>query len=138
MRWRERGSLWSCALGWRCICESPKSNWSSKPTPCRLRRPSPSRRGETQAHRLPARYVVNRLKRSLSAIFFIVGISTSLAAQNAQTQQNDSAERLRLQLAENARKEAEQRDWIAKIFEIKYADPTQLQRALTIFRAEVS
>ena len=81
---------------------------------------------------------MNRLKRSLSALLFIVGISASLAAQNAQPQQNDSFEKFRLQLAENARKEAEQRDWIAKIFEIKYADPAQLQRALTIFRAEVS
>jgi len=81
---------------------------------------------------------VNRLKRSLSAVLIIVGISANLAAQNTQTQQNDSAEKLRLQLAENARKEAEQRDWIARIFEIKYADPGQLQRALTIFRAEVS
>lgn len=79
---------------------------------------------------------MNRLKTSLSAVLLLMGTSASLAAQNAQ--QNDSAERYRLELAENARREAEQRDWVAKIFEIKFADPGQLQRALGIFRAQIS
>ena len=61
---------------------------------------------------------------------------SSAFAQNPQPQ-ND-AERYRLELAERARQEAEQREWETKIFQIKYVEPNELQRALSMFRSNIS
>ena len=75
------------------------------------------------------------MKTTLSVILLIAGIAATLAAQNPTPIQND-AERLRVELAERARKEAEQRDWEAKIFQIKYAEPGELVRVLAVFRGD--
>lgn len=47
------------------------------------------------------------------------------------------AERLRIQAEERHRQEMEQRDWETKIFQLKYADPRQLQQVLSMFRAAI-
>jgi hypothetical protein len=79
---------------------------------------------------------VIRIKAALSVFIVISGMAAVLAAQNPTPQQGD-AERLRIELAERARKETEQRDWEAKIFQIKYAEPAELMRALGVFRGEI-
>jgi hypothetical protein len=80
---------------------------------------------------------VNRLKRPFLIALLMSAMTVATAtAQNPAPQQND-AEKLRVQYAEQARREAEQRDWEAKIFQIKYADAGQLQRALAVFRGEI-
>jgi hypothetical protein len=68
-------------------------------------------------------------------VLWLTGKSSALWAQNPQ--QGD-AERLRVELAERARQEAEQRDWETKIFQIKYVDPGELTRVLTMFRSNVN
>jgi hypothetical protein len=75
------------------------------------------------------------VKTIFSVILLIAGLAANLAAQTTSTILND-AERLRVELAERARKEAEQRDWEAKIFQIKNAEPGELVRVLAVFRGE--
>jgi hypothetical protein len=77
---------------------------------------------------------VIRVKTFLS---IAVLMCSSAFAQNPQPQQND-AERYRLELAERARQEAEQRDWETKIFQIKFVEPNELQRVLSMFRSNIS
>jgi hypothetical protein len=79
---------------------------------------------------------VSRMKVALSAVLLISGMAVTLVAQN-QTQQQNDAERLRVELAERARQEAERRDWEAKIFQIKYANAGELVNALNIFRGDI-
>jgi hypothetical protein len=79
---------------------------------------------------------VNRLRAGLSIALWLVGISASGLAQNPQ--QSNDAERLRVELAERARQEAEQATWETKIFQIRYVDPGELQRALSMFRSSIN
>src|SRR5262245_17382642 len=67
-----------------------------------------------------------------------MGVSVVLpSALLAQNQQPD-ADRLRVELAERAREEEEQRDWETRIFQIKYVDPGDLRGALTMFRSNIT
>jgi hypothetical protein len=81
---------------------------------------------------------VSRLRKALAIILFIA-TSLSAWAQNPQNKPQTSPEaeleRYRLEMAERARQEAEQKDWITRIFEIKYAQPYVLRQALSMFRA---
>ena len=77
---------------------------------------------------------MNRLKTALVFVLVLAGSSLTALAQN---QQGD-AERYRLELAERARQEAEQREWETKIFQIKYVDPNELSRVLSMFRGQIS
>jgi hypothetical protein len=77
---------------------------------------------------------VNRLKTGLFLALLLPGVSFRAFAQN----QSGDAERLKIELAENARREAEQREWDTKIFQIKYVDPGELQRALSMFRGNIT
>ena len=79
---------------------------------------------------------MNRIESSFSIALLMVSMSAGLAAQNPTPQQND-AERLRIELAERARQETEQRDWETKIFPIKYVDPNELRVVLSMFRANI-
>jgi hypothetical protein len=63
-------------------------------------------------------------------------MSSAAFAQNPQP--NNDAERLKIELADRARQEAEQRDWETKIFQIKFVEPNELQRALSMFRSNIS
>jgi hypothetical protein len=56
----------------------------------------------------------------------------------AQQPQQGDAERYRLELAERARQEAEQKEWETKIFQIRNVDPGELQRALSMFRSNIT
>jgi hypothetical protein len=78
---------------------------------------------------------VIRLKAALLMFLWVVGLSANASAQQAQ--QSD-AERLRVELSERARQEAEQRDWETKIFQIRYVDPDELRRVLSMFRSNIS
>ena len=75
---------------------------------------------------------MNRFKAGLAIALLLVGIATSGLAQNPQ--QSNDAERLRVELAERARQEAEQRDWETRIFTIRYVDPAELRVVLSLFR----
>jgi hypothetical protein len=77
---------------------------------------------------------VNHLKTGLFLALLIPGFSLRALAQN----QSGDAERLKIELAENARREAEQREWDTRIFQIKYVDPGELQRALSMFRGSIT
>src|SRR5438128_4929174 len=70
----------------------------------------------------------------LAAIF----IST-LLAQNPQPQPSPEiqVERMRIEAADRARAEVEERDWETKIFTIRNVDPGQLFVALRMFRARM-
>jgi len=63
-------------------------------------------------------------------------MSSAAFAQNPPP--NNDAERLKIELADRARQEAEQRDWETKIFQIKFVEPNELQRALSMFRSNIS
>jgi hypothetical protein len=71
-----------------------------------------------------------------------VTISPFLTAQNPQAKPQTSSEveleKLRLEAAERARQEEEQKDWQTRIFEIKYAEPRYVRQALSMFRANLS
>jgi len=77
---------------------------------------------------------VKRLKTCL-VFLAVVGFSSTVMAQNPP---QADAERLRVELAERARQEAEQREWETKIFPIRFVDPGELQRALSMFRSSIS
>ena len=80
---------------------------------------------------------MNRFKTGLAIALWLVGISSSgLLAQNPQ--QSNDAQRLQIELAERARQEAEQATWETKIFQIRYVDPGELQRALSMFRSSIN
>lgn len=70
----------------------------------------------------------------LAAIF----IST-LLAQNPQPQPSPEiqVERMRIEAADRARAEVEERDWETRIFTIRNIDPGQLSIALRMFRARL-
>jgi hypothetical protein len=76
-------------------------------------------------------------KRSFLIASLLTVMTAATAVAQNPTPQQDDAEKLRVQYAEQARREAERRDWQARIFEIKYADAAQLQRALAVFRGEI-
>jgi hypothetical protein len=76
---------------------------------------------------------VKCLKAGLRIALWLAGMSPVVLAQNP----ND-AERLRVEIAERARQEVEQRDWETKIFQIRYVDPDELRRALSMFRSNIS
>jgi len=78
---------------------------------------------------------VNRLKTGLTLGFWLVGLCFPALAQN---QQQGDAERYRLELAERARQEAEQREWETRLFQIKYVDAGELSRVLSMFRGSIS
>jgi hypothetical protein len=77
---------------------------------------------------------VIRLK---TCVFLLIanGLSSTVMGQNPP--QGDAA-RLQVELAERARREEEQRDWETKIFPIRFVDPGELQRALSMFRGNIS
>jgi hypothetical protein len=94
---------------------------------------------------------VSRFHRFLLVV--IVGaISTSVHAQSLDTSDpifgrllaqnpppnSGDAERLRVELAERARQEEEQKSWETKIFQIKYVDPNELWQALKMFRGNMT
>jgi len=76
---------------------------------------------------------VKILKAALAIMF---GTAGWLSAQNPSP--SNDAERLRVELSERARQENEQRDWDTRIFQIKYVDPGELQRALSMFRSSIT
>ena len=80
---------------------------------------------------------MSRLKKFSLILFLVASTSATGLAQNQQSGQND-AEKLKIELAERARQEAEQRDWEAKIFQIKYVDPNELRVALSMFRSAIN
>src|SRR5437773_6327980 len=73
------------------------------------------------------------------AAILIIGISSTLLAQNppAQPASEVQVERLRIEAADRARAEVEERDWETKIFTIRNVDPGQLFVALRMFRARM-
>jgi len=79
------------------------------------------------------------LTRTLAIVVVLTAFSGRIYAQNQGQRGQDPAaasvelERLRIQ----AQREIEEKDWDAKIFEVKYANPTILQNALGIFNVEV-
>ena len=79
---------------------------------------------------------MNRFKTGLAIALWLVGISPSGLAQNPQP--SNDAQRLQIELAERARQEAEQATWETKIFQIRYVDPGELQRALSMFRSNIN
>ena len=74
-------------------------------------------------------------KTGLLLALLAAATSTSGFSQAAPQQ---DAERLRVELAERARREAEERDWETKIFQIKFVDPNELRAALSMFRSNIS
>jgi hypothetical protein len=76
------------------------------------------------------------------AAIFIMGISSTLLAQNQPAQQAQPApeiqvERMRIEAADRARAEIEERDWETRIFPVRNIDPNQLYAALRMFRARL-
>jgi hypothetical protein len=77
---------------------------------------------------------VKPLHAILPAALLLGLITASLEGQNNQ---ND-AEKLKIEIQERARRDIEQRDWETKLFQIKSVDPSELQRALSLFRCELA
>ncbi|HEY2379939.1 MAG TPA: hypothetical protein VGK48_02040 [Terriglobia bacterium] len=80
------------------------------------------------------------LKRFLSILLIggLLPLSGFAAMQGQrQTSDNPDVERLRIQAEDQARQEAEQRDWETKIFSVRYVDLLQLRNALSMFRARM-
>jgi hypothetical protein len=70
----------------------------------------------------------------------ILAIAQPLFSQSNQrppTPPEVQAEQLRIQAEERTRREAERRDWVTKIFNIKNVQPQVLRQALSMFRAEI-
>jgi hypothetical protein len=76
--------------------------------------------------------VIPSLRRTLSIALLLTGLSTAAGAQN-----QDDAKRIQAEIAARDR-EVEQRDWETKLFQIKYVDPGELQRALSMFRSNIN
>ncbi len=73
-------------------------------------------------------------KRIIVAALTLAATSTGAMAQNKPASQSEAdVERLRMELAQ--RQELEQKDWQTKLFEIKFAQPSELRQALSMFRA---
>ena len=70
----------------------------------------------------------------LAIACWLAATSSLIFAQNP----SQDAERLRIELAERARQETEQRDWDTKIFQIKYVDPNELRSVLSMFRSNIN
>jgi hypothetical protein len=65
-----------------------------------------------------------------------LSLSPGLLAQN-NNQRSTDAETERVRLEAQRQYEAERRDWETKIFQIKYVEPSELRRALSMFRADM-
>jgi len=70
------------------------------------------------------------------AAILIISISSTLLAQN-QPSPEIQVERMRIEAAERARADVEERDWETRIFTIRNIDSGQLSVALRMFRARM-
>jgi len=77
---------------------------------------------------------VIHLKNISTVVALVLCFSAIAYSQN----QSAEAERLRIQAEERVRKQVEEKDWEAKIFELKYANPNTLTNTLGVFHAEVA
>jgi hypothetical protein len=73
----------------------------------------------------------------VSLSLFIAVAPVMVSAQNQPTAA-ESLEKLRIEAQERARQAEEERQWETKIFQVKYVDPDELRRALSMFRGNVA
>ncbi|HYR86399.1 MAG TPA: hypothetical protein VE422_20095 [Terriglobia bacterium] len=80
---------------------------------------------------------MRRSRIIVSIALLAFSLSPALSAQNNNQRLSD-AESERVRLEAQRQFEAERRDWETKIFQIKYVEPGELRRALSMFRADTN
>ena len=80
---------------------------------------------------------MRRSRIIVSVALLALSLSPGLFAQNNNQRSSDiEVERLRLEA--QRQHDAERSDWQTKIFQIKYVEPGELRRALSMFRADMN
>jgi hypothetical protein len=80
---------------------------------------------------------MKRFSLTVWMALFFSGLSPMVRGQQPQNESVE-VERMRIQAQERARQEIEQKDWETKLFQVRYVDPTELSRALSLFRVSVN